>query len=357
MTPTIIAVVSIIVWAIFASNKMSRNAHAVNLAKAKTPTNTVGHAKHATGETLTDKVGGLRLAYHKTTGKILRLISKDGQHGIIYGTTGCGKSARWMICAMLDLAGRVSMVYVDPKGNTTAVVGKTLAEKGKLIVCNPYENQEGLFPMTVPPNTPYNPLARLSPDKYGFTVECERIAGTFPDQGLSANETSAYFRNQATDLIAGVIMHVCDTYPPSYRHLTTVRNVITSSNGENFWQFVKDVKENGTPYTQQKLSRFAETDDEGQMIAKSSKEAADVLATAALYTRWFGNEDLGPSLEEDGFQYTSLKEIPTAVALICPLQYLHTGGGKWLKLHVTSAIHELWRNGRGKVPVIFFGRE
>lgn len=114
------------------------------------------------------------------------------------------------------------------------------------------------------------------------------------------------------------------------------------------------VKEYGNPYTQQKLASYAETDEEGKLVAQGSREVQDVLATASRYTRWIGNEEIGPSLEEDGFHYAPLKEVATAVALICPFQYMHTGGGKWLRLHVTSAIHELWRNGRGKIPVYLF---
>ncbi|SPE42597.1 hypothetical protein SBA3_620023 [Candidatus Sulfopaludibacter sp. SbA3] len=142
--------------------------------------------------------------------------------------------------------------------------------------------------------------------------------------------------------------------PPEKCNLTTVRNIITCSNDEDFWGLVLDVKENGTPYTQQKLGPYAELDENGNLIARSSKEVADVLATASRYTRWFGNEDIGPSLEEDGFRWEPLKDEATAVALVCPLQYLHGAGGKWLKLMFTSAIQRLWRNGRGKLPVYFF---
>ena len=198
-------------------------------------------------------------------------------------------------------------------------------------------------------------MAGLRSDGYGFTAECERIAECFPDNTNASNhENAAHFRYRATDLTSGVIMRICESYPEDLRNLTTVRNVITSSNGENFWRFVIDAKENGSTYVQQKLAAYAETDDEGNLTAMGSKEVADVLATASRYTRWFGNEDIGPSLEEDGFRFEPLKDEAAAVALICPLQYLHGGGGKWLKLMVTSAIHALWRNGRGKLPVYFF---
>ena len=56
---------------------------------------------------------------------------------------------------------------------------------------------------------------------------------------------------------------------------------------------------------------------------------------------------IGPSLDEDGFRYDPVKDEPTAVGMVCPLQYLHSGGGKWLKLHITTATHRLWRKGRG----------
>jgi type IV secretory pathway TraG/TraD family ATPase VirD4 len=349
-----IVAVIIVVWAILASNKMSRNAQNRRLTQAQKPSNIVGHASLGTTETLTDKEGGIRLAYDKQTGKLLRHAKLEG-HGLVTGATGSGKGTTFIISAILDLAGRASIIYADFKGNTTAVCGDYLASKGKLIVCNPYENQKGLFPMTLPRSTPYNPLAGLRSDEYGFTAECERIAETFVDGNVTSNtENSAHFRDRATDLIAGVIMHVCDTYPEDLRNLTSVRNIITSSNGESFWDFVVGVKEDGTTYAQQKLASYAEVDDKGALIARTNREVSDVLATASRYTRWFGNEDIGPSLEEDGFRFEPLKDEATAVALICPLQYLHGGGGKWLKLMVTSAIHALWRNGRGKIPVYFF---
>jgi type IV secretory pathway TraG/TraD family ATPase VirD4 len=348
-----VAPLALFAWAVRASGILSLTRHLKKMAAAQKPSNTVGHASFGTTETLTDNEGGIRLAFDKA-GKLLRYAKLEG-HGLLVGATGSGKGTTFIITAILDLAGRASIIYADFKGNTTAVCGDYLASKGKLIVCNLYENQKGLFPMTLPRSTPHNPLAGLRSDEYGFTAECERIAETFADGNVTSHtENSAHFKDRATDLIAGVIMHVCDVYPEDKRNLTTVRNILTSSNGESFWWFVIDARANGSIFTKQKLSAYAEVDDEGHLIARASKEVADVLATAARYTRWFGNEDIGPSLEEDGFRFEPLKDEATAVALICPLQYLHGGGGKWLKLMVTSAIHALWRNGRGKLPVYFF---
>jgi len=179
-----IFLVSLFVWAILSSNHLARSHSLKKLAEAKIPTNTVGHAKHGSTETLTDKDGGIRLGFDKLTGKILRNDRRDGGHGLVVGATGSGKGTTFIIPALLDLAGRASMIFADFKGNTTAVCGDYLASKGKLIVCSPYENQKGLFPMKLPKSTPCNPLAGLSPDNYGFTAECERIAETFVDGNL-----------------------------------------------------------------------------------------------------------------------------------------------------------------------------
>jgi type IV secretory pathway TraG/TraD family ATPase VirD4 len=348
----VLGAIAVIVLVIVAAQKLTNEAQNKKVAEAQRPKEIVGHAKLGTSESLTDKVGGIRLAFDKLTGKILRFAKKEG-NGLVVGSTGSGKGTTWMITAILDLAGRASIVYVDLKGTTTAICGDYLASKGRLIVCSPYENHKDLFPMTLPRSTPFNVLAGLDPDMPGFTAECERIASTLADNDKLDNENSSYFRDQAIELIAGVIMHACCRMREENCNLTTVRNIITSSNGEDFWGFVIDAKVNGTRYVQQKIGPYAEVDDEGELLARERKSVADVLATASRYTRWFGNEDIGPSLEEDGFRYDPVKDEPTAVGLVCPLQYLHSGGGKWLKLHITTAIHTLWRKGRGKQVVYF----
>jgi len=239
--------VAMFVWAVRSSGNLTRARQIKKMAAAQKPSNTVGHAKLGTTETLTNKEGGIRLVYDKLTGALLRYTKRDG-HGLVVGKTGGGKARDWMIAAILDLAGRASMIFADLKGNTTAICGEYLASKGKLIVCSPYENQEGLFPMKLPRSTPINPLAGLSPDKHGFTAECERIAYAFADQTVNTNsENAAHFKDRALDLIAGVIMHVCHRMPEKKRNLTTVRNVLTSSNDEDFWDLVIDAKKKVLP--------------------------------------------------------------------------------------------------------------
>lgn len=211
----VIALVIFVGLVILSAQKMVTDGRNRKLAAAKVPSKITGHSEMKTGETLINLVGGIRLAFDQLTGELMRVAKKDSQHGLVAGPTGCGKGV-WMTGAILDLAGRASIIYVDAKANTTAVCGRYLAEKGKLIVCNPYENQKDLFPKNIklPASTPYNPLARLSPDQYGYTAECERIAELFPDNVSGGNENAMHFKYRATDLIAGVIMDVCEFYPP-----------------------------------------------------------------------------------------------------------------------------------------------
>ena len=47
----------------------------------------------------------------------------------------------------------------------------------------------------------------------------------------------------------------------------------------------------------------------------------------------------------------SLKDEPGTVSVILPMEHMHTCG-KWLSVIVAAAIHEVWRKGRGRVPVV-----
>jgi len=84
----VVLVVLIIVWAIFASNTMSRKAQDRKLAEAKQASGNIGRAKWG----VTDKLkgqGGIRLGFDKS-GDILRFM-KPRCHGLVVGKTGAGK--------------------------------------------------------------------------------------------------------------------------------------------------------------------------------------------------------------------------------------------------------------------------
>jgi type IV secretory pathway TraG/TraD family ATPase VirD4 len=351
-TSTVVAVVVIIVvWAIFSSNKMSRTANEKKVAAAKQASGKIGAAKWGS----TDKMkgeGGIRLGFDKS-GAILRFM-KPRCHGLVVGKTGVGKGV-WAISAILDMVGRASIILVDMKGNTTAVCRRHMATEGQVIVCSPFEKDKGIFPMELPKSTPYNPVAPLLPGKPGFIVGCKRLAILLGgDTQLVKSDNSEHFNKKTESLIAGVIAFVCERYPEKDHHLGKVRDVLTSSNGENFWRFVADAAENGSRFVKQKLARYAERTPKGGFRARASKEAADILSTAERYTDFIGNEDIEPSLTQDGFRFAPLKQKAGFVSLVCPLEHMHDDGGKWLKIMVASALHELLRGGRGKVPVYLF---
>ena len=351
-TPTVVVVVILIVgWAILASNKMSRDAQHKKLAAAKQASGKIGAAKWGATDKLKGQ-GGIRLGFDKA-GDILR-FTKPRCHGLVVGKTGVGKGG-WAIAAILDWVGRASIVLVDMKGNSTAVCKRHMATSGTVTVCNPFEKDKGIFPMELPKSKPYNPMAPLDPGKPGFIVGCKRLAILMGgDADLIKNENSAHFKEKTDNLIAGVIAFVCESYPKDLRHLGIVRDIITSSNGQNFWRFVTDASENGSRFVKQKLARYAERTKTGGFRARASKEANDILSTAERYTDFIGNEDIEPSLINDGFRFAPLKQKAGFVSLICPLEHMHDDGGKWLKIMVASALHELLRGGRGKVPVYLF---
>jgi type IV secretory pathway TraG/TraD family ATPase VirD4 len=349
-----VAAIAAMVWAVVAGNRMLGDRHQARIKAAQKPSGALKDAKFGSTELLQGVTGGIRLAYDKVTGALLRYPWRDG-HGLIVGATGSGKSRDWLIAAVLDLAGRASMILIDMSGATTAQCYRHLSSFGKVVVCNPFENDETAFPMKLAKSTPYNPLASLKPGKPGFTLGCKRLAVLMSgDNDTSNNENSAHFKERAESLIAGVIMFVCEKLPEKERHLGVVRDIITSAHGRDFWECAEDAKHGGSRFCKQRLAAYAERTDDGEFRGKNNKEVADVLATAARYTEFIGNEDIGPSLESDGFRFAPLKDDVGVVSLICPLERMHDDGGKWLKIMVASALQELLRNGRGKKPVYLF---
>jgi len=136
----------------------------------------------------------------------------------------------------------------------------------------------------------------------------------------------------------------------SRRNLSTVRDVITSSNGENFWHFCLKAVERGNPYVCQKLASYVEDVE----ASKESKEVTDVLATARRYTSFIGNECVGPNLSRDACRFAPLKNDRRFVFITLPAQHLANPGPlKWLRLIVDCALHETWSTRPGKRRVLF----
>jgi type IV secretion system protein VirD4 len=349
--------ISLIVWAFYASENLFRSGRAKKPEVGKAANGVLGHARIATSDDLRRArlIGkhapygtGIRLGFDKESGEVIRYTPRDG-HGLIVAPTGSGKNRDFLTAALLEWQG--SCIVIDPKGALCAITQRHRRSlnngKGKVIVLNPFENDTDLFPMTLPTSSTYNPMALLNQDAPGFTIACERLAsGIVGDDKTEGQENAAHFRDRARNLIAGIIMHVAAKRPKGDRNLAKVRDVITCSNGENLFVFAEEAIQPGaTQYVQQKLARYAEDG------AKDSKEVADVLSTAERYTDFIGNETIDPYLRGDGFRFHDAKNVVTTIYVILPMEHMTTCG-KWFRLIVASALHELWRKGRGNVPVL-----
>jgi type IV secretion system protein VirD4 len=299
---------------------------------------------------------GIRLGFDIESGKVIRWRGRNGRfngHMLLVGGTGEGKSRDVLVAAMIEAMENCSIICVEPKGSLCAMLYKRASEKGRVEVLKPMAED---MPIELPGQAScYSPTATLDPTKKGFTLAAERIAGIISDDGtVATSENAAHFKDRCRELIAGVIMHVCERFPPEQRNLTVARNVLTSANGESLWDFIRDATENGSPYVQQKLAPYGETDEDGKLLARQSKEVADVLSTARRVTSFIGNANLGPSMEKDDFRFAPLKHEKGTVFITIPAQHLaNPNPAKWLRLIVDCALHELWSTKPGKYPVLF----
>jgi type IV secretory pathway TraG/TraD family ATPase VirD4 len=250
---------------------------------------------------------GIRLGFDKFTGAIIRYTPRDG-HGLICAPTGTGKNRDFLTGVLLEW--RWSAIVIDPKGALCAITRRQREKLGRVIVLNPFENEKRVFPakMVLPESSTYNPMALLEPGTPGFTIACERLADGISGDEQSGNENASHFRDKAQDLIAGVIMEVALARPKEQRNLSTVRDIITSANGENLFKFAQTASAPGENfYVAQKLASY------GEPNARESKEVDGVISTAKRYTRFIGNETIGPNLCGNGFRFGSLKDTPTTV--------------------------------------------
>ena len=153
--------------------------------------------------------------------------NEDPTHLITFGRTGYGKFVSNLAPTCLDYKG--AMVVVDPKGEASAVTSRARYERHGQTPClfDPFGIVREKLGGRLPPyavEVSYNPLRELDPKKPRFFSDALRLT-----TGLlvSESEKEPIWRNNAIDLLSGVIMHVCSDPEETQRDLARVRDYLS----------------------------------------------------------------------------------------------------------------------------------
>jgi type IV secretion system protein VirD4 len=274
--------------------------------------------------------------------------SPDGRHALHYPGFGhlltiaaarTGKGASLLVNALLSWC--FSCIVIDPKAENAAVTGHWRQRFGKVFVLNPFGILSGALKGLK--HARFNPMDILDVLSASFHAACDKLAVALVwDEGREGY----HFTSAARLLVSGVIAALMRHGGEKEKNLATVAAKISGNIIEYCRHILQITKD---PFIVQKLGRFAEKG------AETSREVADVVATAITQLGFIGNAAIAESLSGSDFRFSDLKKNPGTTVFIClPLNMLDVVD-KYFRLLAETLLADLLDEGRRgpRKPVLF----
>jgi type IV secretion system protein VirD4 len=284
---------------------------------------------------------GIRLGYYRAPGDRSswgQVIRYNGDGGLILvAPPRSGKARDVLVGALLEY--NQSSVVIDPKGQLAAITGPQRVRMGqRVIMLNPFN----VWPEILGPTCRYNPMSLLDAASPTFGAECRKLA-----EGLiakSGSERDSHWTDGARTLVSSVIGHLATDEDPTYRNLAQMREIIAGTEVA-LMTFAQSAMGSPHAFIRQGLAEYAVKD------APNKAEIAGKISTAREQTFFLSIDTIAENIRTADFRFGWLKESPTTVYIILPDEHLDTCG-KWFRLVVASALHDLWRGGTGACRVL-----
>jgi type IV secretion system protein VirD4 len=279
---------------------------------------------------------GLWLAISKTSGRVF-LYGGDA-HLTAIGATGIGK-ARDVLVAMVLSLGSKTLIANDPKGQLMCICSKARLKVGPVYALNPFGLHPGLVSGVV--SVSFNPMGLLRADDPLLAIKCDKIAdGLILDSGRSEE---SFWNDGAKGLLSGLEMALVELGKQNEKNLTFLTDVL---NGD-VCGFCRDaVSRSGNRYVKMRLGPYAAQN------AAEDRTLAGFIQTARTHTKFICNDVIGSSLAGSGFNFKELREKPSTLFLVLPVDASEDVASHYYRLAATSALSEmLAEDCLGKTPV------
>jgi type IV secretion system protein VirD4 len=188
----------------------------------------------------------------------------------------------------------------------------------------------------------------VDPRSYTAVDDAALVADALVIQEVGPGQ---HFSSAARNFIRGLILFVCMVEPPERRHLTRMRQHLTSD-PKRFKVLLEAMqdegdREDGTILddTRAVILRAANS-----MDAKSENERSGVLSTAVEQTDFLDSPLLARTLQRTDFELADLKRRPTTVYLCLPAGRMATHS-RWLRIIINLALEAMERTKPTPPPV------
>lgn len=253
-----------------------------------------------------------------------------GGHILTFAPTGSGKGVSAVVPNLLDYDG--SVICIDPKGENAAITARYRREIGQEVhLLDPW----GLAEQGC---SSFNPFDWLDGDAENLTDDAMMLADT-----LVMNDRPDHWQQEATALIAGVIMYIAAHEPDERRNLMRLNHLL-SLPADKFAALLKAMQDSHIPAVKRTGARFA---------GKAPNEASGVLSSAQSHLHFLESPNIAKVLERSDFDLLDLKRKKLSLYLILPADKLKSHS-RWLRLMISLTLAALTREkGGAKKPVLF----
>ena len=261
------------------------------------------------------------------------------QHVLLFGPNGKGKGVRILLTNLLSMSGS-SLIVVDPKGECAAVTAPYRRTLGRVVILNPFGVLTDIPGYEDLKSTGFNPLAALDPTSDMFNSQAAQIA----DALVMVEGKDPHWGQSARALIAAIIMYVAiearkgNSAPTMMR----VRELLCAASSEA--HAANGFEGTGIPKMALDMMRSELTGlrNKASQFVEWTKEIQSVASTAKIQTEPFDDPPISRDMEQEGFDFATLKREPITVYLILPPTEMDRHS-KWLRLVLTSAIQAVLR--------------
>lgn len=225
------------------------------------------------------------------------------------------------------------MICIDPKGENAAITARYRREtlKQDVHLLDPWEIAEQGC-------SAFNPFDWLDGNADNLTDDAMMLADT-----LVVNDRPDHWQQEATALIAGVIMYIAAHEPDERRNLMRLNHLL-SLPADKFAELLNAMQNSHIPAVKRTGARFA---------GKAPNEASGVLSSAQSHLHFLESPNIAKVLERSDFNLLNIKRKRMSLYLILPADKLNSHS-RWLRLMISLILAALTRErGGANKPVLF----
>ncbi|MCJ2015882.1 type IV secretory system conjugative DNA transfer family protein [Methylobacterium sp. E-065] len=270
-----------------------------------------------------------------------RLLGRpDDRHMLTVATNRSGKGRACIIPNLLTWPG--PCLVIDPKGQNTAVTALARQAMGQTIhILDPFGvlDRLRLDPVDYAVKR-FNPLTAIDLTENDVVEQINNLADALI---VPSPHSNPFWDNASRKVVAGVIAHVLswEKLKPEERHLGTVREIISETNGRSMNDMALHKGVAGLVEIGWK-----------EFLRASSGAGGDIMTTLAVHMEWLDSVAMRQTLSASDFELQSLKHQDATLYLVIPPEYLTTHA-RFLRLFITLALKAAGRGVRGKHPMLF----